>query len=100
MATLLAGRAAPSATTVISASAVALARSVTRAMTVSRAASLAMAFLTIAAGLVILGVVRAGVSATLAEQQKPAAASATERTQTAEKSGLQQFEVRVGKPLL
>ncbi len=97
MATLLAGRAAPSATTVISASAVALAQSVTRAMTVSGAASLAMAFLTIAAGLVILGLVRAGISATLAEQQKQAAAAApvSERTQTAEKSGLQHLEVRL-----
>ena len=45
-------------------------------MTVSGAASLAMAFLTIAAGLVILGLVRAGISATLAEQQKQAAAAA------------------------
>ena len=99
MATLLAGRAAPSATTVISASAVSLARSVTRAMTVSRAVSLAAAFLTIAAGIVMLGLVRSGVSATLAEQQKPAAAAAaapaSERTQTAEKSGLQRLEARV-----
>ena len=95
MATLLAGRAAPSATTVISASAVALARSVTRAMTVSRAASLAMPFLTIAAGIVMFGLVRSSISATLAEQQKPAAAPANDHTQTAEKPGLQQLEVRL-----
>ena len=64
MATLLAGRAAPSATTVISASVASLARSVMRAMTVSKVASLATAFLAIAAGVVMLGLVRPGLSAT------------------------------------
>jgi RNA polymerase sigma factor (sigma-70 family) len=95
IATLLAGRAAPSATTVISASALALARNVTRAMTVSRAALLALAFLTIAAGIVMIGLVRAGVSASVVEQQKPAAAPAIERSQTAEKSHSQSLEVRL-----
>jgi RNA polymerase sigma-70 factor (ECF subfamily) len=63
MATLLAGRAAPSATTVVSASVAALVRTGIRAMTVSKVASFGTTFLTIAAGLFLLGLVRAGVSA-------------------------------------
>ena len=69
MATLLAGRAAPSATTVISASVVSLALSVMRAMTVSKVASITAAFLAIIAGISVLGLVRTGRSATLAGQQ-------------------------------
>jgi RNA polymerase sigma factor (sigma-70 family) len=69
MAMLLAGRAAPSATTVISASVVSLALSVMRAMTVSKVASIATAFLASIAGISVLGLVRAGRSATLAGEQ-------------------------------
>ena len=78
MATLLAGRAAPSATTVISASVASLARSVIRAMTVSKVASLATAFLAIAAGALMLGLVRPGLSATRPRQQNPGDAPASE----------------------
>ncbi len=76
MATVLAGRAAPTATTVISASVVALARSVNRAMAVSKAASLAAAFVAITAGILLLGLIRSGVSATLLDRQKGASAPA------------------------
>jgi uncharacterized GH25 family protein/thiol-disulfide isomerase/thioredoxin len=97
MATLLAGQAAPSTTTVILASVASLARGVTRAMTVSKVTSLAAAFLAIAAGFVILGLVRAGVSATTAEQQKPAStpASARESRPAADEPGLHELELRV-----
>ena len=64
MATLLAGRAAPSATTVVSASVAGLVQTVIRAMTISKVAYFAAAFLAITAGLFLLGLARAGVSAT------------------------------------
>jgi RNA polymerase sigma factor (sigma-70 family) len=69
IATLLAGRAAPSATTAISASVVSLALSVMRATTIAKVASITTAFLAIIAGISVLGLVRAGRSATLAGQE-------------------------------
>jgi RNA polymerase sigma factor (sigma-70 family) len=95
MATLLAGRAAPSATTVISASVASLARSVMRAMTVSKVASLATAFLAIAAGVVMLGLVRPGLSATRTGQQKPGPAPASESKAAVQKSDVRRLELRV-----
>ncbi len=95
MATLLAGRAAPSATTVISASVASLARSVLRTMTVSKVASLATAFLAIAAGVVMLGLVRPGLSATRPEQQKPGAGPASESKTAVQKSDVRRLELRV-----
>ena len=93
MATLLAGRAAPSATTVISASVALLARSVLRAMTVAKVASLATAFLVIAAGVFVMGLIRPGLSATRPEQYKPSAAS--ESTTVVQKSDVDQLELRL-----
>jgi RNA polymerase sigma factor (sigma-70 family) len=95
MATLLAGRVAPSATTVISASVAALARSVMRAMTLSKVASLTSALLVIAAAVSMLGLVRPGLSATREGQQEPRSAPASESKPAVEKSGLHELELRV-----
>ncbi len=95
VATLLAGRAAPSATTVISASVATLVHSVIRAMTVSKVASLATAFMAIAAGIFVLGLLRTGLSATPAEQQKQAAAPAADLNTVVVKPGRHELDLLV-----
>ena len=99
MATLLAGRATPSASTVISASVAALTRNVTRGMTLAKVASLATVFCAIAAVAVLLGTVHAGLSAAAPTHQKPAppaaSAAATQAKPPVDRSVLQTLEVRV-----